>query len=149
MKRFLKWVLYAVIFLAAYYLITSLVGDFSTSVKFDTNDTITISGPRKTSVTVAYEDIDSIELVTLGDPGTAAGGGTSRSYYWGTWKNDEYGTYSLFVSKKSSEAILIKTKDGKVILFNQQDNPTTSNTFKLFEDLLSHSRKSAAAVFPV
>lgn len=137
MKRFLKWLLYAVIFLAVFYAVTAIVGDFSTSVKFGQNEAVTISGPRKTSVTVDYQDIDNIKLVAAGDPGEVVDGGSSRSYYWGTWKNDEYGEYQIFVTKKSSIAILIQTKSGDLILFNQPDDNTTRNTFQMFEGLLN------------
>lgn len=136
MKQFLKYLLYAVIFLAAFYLITLLFGDFQTSVKFGKDDALTVSGPRKTSVTVAYSDIESIDLITLSDPGEKVDGGSSRSYYWGTWKNDEYGEYKLFVNKKSPAAILVRTHAGDIVIFNQGDTVTTENTFKMFSELL-------------
>ncbi|MBE6017879.1 MAG: hypothetical protein E7233_09820 [Lachnospiraceae bacterium] len=138
MKQFLKYLLYAAIFIAAVYLITVLFGDFQTSVKFGKDDALTLTGPRKTSVTVAYDDIESIELITLADPGEKVDGGSSRSYYWGTWKNEEYGEYKLFVSKKTPAAILVKTNAGEIIIFNQGDTVTTENTYKLFGELLDN-----------
>lgn len=137
MKRFLKYLLYAAIFIAAFYLITLLFGDFRTSVRFGKDDTLTLTGPRKTSVTVPYAEIDSIELITLADPGEKIEGGSSRSYYWGTWKNSEYGEYRLFVSKKSPAAILVRTATGDIIIFNQDDAVTTENTYKMFGELLA------------
>lgn len=136
MKQFLKYLLYAAIFIAAFYLITLLFGDFQTSVKFGKDDILTLTGPRKTSVTVPYDDIESIELITLADPGEKIDGGSSRSYYWGTWKNEEYGEYKLFVNKRSPAAILVKTFAGDIIIFNQGDTVTTENTYKMFSELL-------------
>lgn len=138
MKQFLKYLLYAAIFIAAVYLITVLFGDFQTSVKFGKDDALTLTGPRKTSVTVAYDDIESIELITLADPGEKVDGGSSRSYCWGTWKNEEYGVYQLFISKKTPAAILVKTNAGEIIIFNQGDTATTENTYKLFGELLDN-----------
>lgn len=137
MKRFLRYLLYAVIFIAAVYVVTLLVGDFSISVKFGKEDALTINGPRKYSVTVPYEEIESIELISFPDPGEKVDGGSSRSYYWGTWKNEEYGEYQLYVSKKSPSAILVRNVSGDVVIFNQGDDDTTVNTFKLFQDLLA------------
>jgi len=136
MKQFLKYLLYAAIFIAAFYLITLLVGDFQTSVKFGKDDVLTLTGPRKTSVTVPYDDIESIELITLADPGEKIDGGSSRSYYWGTWKNAEYGEYKLFANKRSPTAILVKTFAGNIVIFNQGDTVTTENTYKMFSELL-------------
>lgn len=138
MKQFLKYLLYAAIFIAAVYLVTLLFGDFQTSVKFGKDDALTLTGPRKTSVVVPYADIDSIELITFADPGEKIEGGSSRSYYWGTWKNEEYGEYKLFVSKKTPAAILVKTVAGDIIIFNQGDASTTENTFKLFGEILDN-----------
>jgi len=137
MKQFLKYLLYTVIFLAAFYLITLLFGDFQTSVKFGKDDALTLTGPRKTSVTVPYSDIESVELITLGDSGEKVDGGSSRSYYWGTWKNSEYGEYKLFVTKKSPMAILVKTSAGETVIFNQGDTVTTENTCHMFQELLN------------
>lgn len=136
MKRFLKYLLYAAIFIAAFYLVTLLFGDFRTSVRFGKDDALTLTGPRKTSATVPYADIESIELITLTDPGEKIDGGSSRSYYWGTWKNSMYGEYKLFVSKKSPAAILVRTTAGGIIIFNQDDKVTTENTYQMFRELL-------------
>lgn len=136
MKQFLKYLLYAVIFLAAFYLITLLIGDFQTSVKFGSDNVLTVSGPRKTSAVIPYSDIESIELIALGDPGEKVDGGSSRSYYWGIWKNDTYGEYKLFVNKKSPTAILVRTHAGDIVIFNQGDTATTENTFRMFGELL-------------
>jgi len=140
MKRFLKLLLYAAIFLAIYYLVVSLVGDLSVSVRFGKDDAITLTGPGRSSVSVLYSDIDSIELIPLPAPGEKAGGGSSRSWYWGTWKNEKYGEYSLFASKKSSKGILIRTSDGNVVIFNQESDSDTENTYKMFELLLADLR---------
>lgn len=136
MKRFLKYLLYAAIFIAAFYLVTLLFGDFRMSVRFGKDDALTLTGPRKTSVTVPYADIESIELITLTDPGEKIDGGSSRLYYWGTWKNSMYGEYKLFVSKKSPAAILVRTTAGGIIIFNQDDKVTTENTYQMFRELL-------------
>ena len=105
-------------------------------MKFGKDDALTVSGPGKTSVTVPYEDIENIELITLADPGEKIDGGSSRSYYWGTWKNDAYGEYKLFVNKKSPAAILVRTRAGDIVIFNQGDSATTENTFHMFSELL-------------
>lgn len=138
MKRFLKYLVFAAIFLVAYYTITHLVGDFSISVKFGKDDALAISGPAKSSVTVSYEDIEHIELTELTDPGTKVDGGSNRTCYWGTWSNDRYGECTVFTHKKATQAILIRTRSGETILFNQLDNDTTVNTYRMFSELLEH-----------
>lgn len=138
MNKYLKYLIYIVLFVVGVYLITKYVGDFSTSVQFGRTDSVTISGPEKTSVTVRYSDIESLELITVTDPGEVTDGGSGRRYYWGTWKNDAYGEYTMFVTKKASKAILIRTVSGKIIVFNQDDDVTTENMYSMFTELLAH-----------
>ena len=140
MKRFLKWILFAVLFIVGYYLLNSLTGGLNVSVIFGNGtDVLTLSGPRKTSEIVQYDDIASLELVGLDDPGEAVDdGGSNRKYYWGTWENESYGTYRLFASRKISVAIKLTKSDGSIILFNLESDTTTTNMYSMFTELLAH-----------
>ncbi|MGM9607181.1 MAG: PH domain-containing protein [Oscillospiraceae bacterium] len=113
------------------------VGGTSISPDFG-DDALTFSGPQKFSFTVDYDQIADLELVELTDPGTMLSGGENRSYYWGSWENEAWGTYTLCAAKKIDTAILLTTRDGEYLVFNYQDGDTTQSMLQMFRDLLEH-----------
>ena len=101
-------------------------------------DALTVSGPKKFSFTVDYDQVADLELVELTDPGTLLSGGENRSYFWGSWENEAWGAYTLCASQKIDTAIRLTTRDGESLVFNYQDDDTTKSMLQMFTDLLAH-----------
>lgn len=130
--------------LAAFTVLSRFLGGANITLDFD-EDALTIGGPKKLSVIVEYDRIAGLELVELADTGTLVSGGENRSYSWGTWENDTWGRYTLCAAKKADTAILITTQDGESLVFNYQDDDTTTSIFQMFTELLAHRVETEAA----
>lgn len=124
-------------FLAAFTLLTLLRGDVSVTPKFEETG-LTVVGPKQFSYTVPYDQVASIELVTLEDTGTMRSGDENRNFYWGSWENDAWGQYTLCASKKFNTAILVTTLDGSRLVFNYEGDDTTVSMLQLFSDILEN-----------
>lgn len=133
-----------ILFLAAFTILSRLFGGAGITLDFD-QDALTIGGPKKFSIVVEYDSIDSLELVELTDAGTLISGGENRSYFWGTWENDTWGQYTLCAAKKVDTAILITTQDHELIVFDDYSNDTTAEMFQMFTELLTHRTIPEAA----
>ncbi len=121
--------------LAAFTLLTMLRGDFSVTPRFEETG-LTVIGPKRFSYTVPYDQIASVELVTLDDAGTMLSGGESRSFYWGSWENEAWGRYTLCASRKFDTAILVTARDGGRLVFNYEGEDTTVSMLQMFSDML-------------
>lgn len=108
-------------------------------------DALTVSGPKKFSFTVDYDQVADLELVELTDPGTLLSGGENRSYFWGSWENEAWGAYTLCASKKADTAIRLTTREGESLVFNYQDDDTTKSMLQMFTDLLAHRAETEEA----
>ena len=137
MKNRLTSVLLLILFLVVFTVLSRLFGGAGITLDFD-EDALTAGGPKKFSVVVEYDSIDSLELVELDSAGTLISGGENRSCFWGTWENDAWGQYTLCAAKKADTAILNTTQDHEIIVFNYQNNDTTAEMFQMFTELLTH-----------
>ena len=85
----------------------------------------------------AYEDLSEVALL---DEEYVADrihsyGGISKEF--GTYKNDEYGEhFRLTFSENKHNFIMIKKKDGSVIVFNQKSYNATAELYQTFVEKL-------------
>ena len=144
MKNRLKGYILLILFLAAFTLLASQFGGIGMNVDFG-EDSLTVTGPKKYSFTVDYDQIASLELVELTDAGTMISGGENRSYYWGSWENDTWGRYTLCAAKKTDTAILITMQNDALLVFNYQGDDTTVSISQMFTELLAHRSETQKA----
>lgn len=115
-KAFLGFLAIVVI----YYAVTSFGGGSSASVEFG-QTSMTLHGPQEFSITLDYQQIESLEVVTLPkDLGTVISGGDAFLTSWGERENELWGEYTLFISKKIENAVLITTIGGNTIVYNYE-----------------------------
>lgn len=82
-------------------------------------------------IMIPYEDIEYIEYRDYKDIGTKVSGFGSLKLSLGTFKNDEFGTYTCYVYNHTDSCIVIKTSDDFVVLNSSDDE----NTMELYKDL--------------
>ncbi|MGN1004472.1 MAG: PH domain-containing protein [Oscillospiraceae bacterium] len=133
-----------VLVLVVFLVLTSIFGGTGMNVDFG-EDTLTVTGPKKYSFTVDYDQIASLELAELTEAGTMISGGGNRSYYWGSWENDAWGRYTLCAAKKTETVILITTREDERLAFNYQGSDTTASIFQMFNELLEHRTETETA----
>ncbi|MCI7126902.1 MAG: PH domain-containing protein [Clostridium sp.] len=99
----------------------------SSSVSIDFNDDqIVITGPETTEpISIAYQAIQSVTLLDHYTIGEKLSGIENRRLSYGTFKNDEYGIYSLCAVPSIASVIEIRT-DHNVILFNYESEKVTA-----------------------
>jgi hypothetical protein len=81
--------------------------------------------------TVLVEDITSVQTINSLAVGVRVMGADLITKYSGTFKNDAYGSYKLFIYKNSGSCIEITTTKGVVVL-NQK---TAEDTLSLYENI--------------
>lgn len=136
MNRTIKTFLTVLAIAAAFLALTQLFGDTTVGISFG-DDVMTLTAPRQYTVSVAYDDIRSLELTDSFDTGTALTGSESRRYAWGEWESPQYGRCTLCVSKKIDNAVVITTADGETILFNYESADTTQAIHQMLTELLA------------
>ena len=96
---------------------------------------LTINGAGNTSYTIAYEDIQSVELVYSPDYGTSIDGGKKQMYAYGIWNNESWGEYRLYVNTNIDVCIVI-TEIERVFVFNYINEQTTKDLYNSFLEYL-------------
>lgn len=146
MKNNLKKLNYpiSIVLIIAILIIALMRGNNNISPDFG-DDALTVRAPKEFSFTVAYDEISSIDLVELTDPGDMLSGGNNRSCSWGVWENEAWGQYARCTTAKADTAILITTADGEHFVFSCEDDDTTASLTKAFQDLLASLESEAAA----
>lgn len=98
---------------------------FTTRIGFQGIDGgMRLSGPNQSGITIYFDDITSMSYSSEPDYGEAIDGGVKSNCMYGTWKNDEYGTYLAYTSTRIPGCVWITTKDA-VIAFNYESKDTT------------------------
>lgn len=136
MNRTVKTFLTVLAIAAAFLVFTRLFGDTTVGIAFDDDD-MTLTAPRQFSVTVAYDDIQSLELAEDFAPGTPVTGDESRRCAWGEWECAGRGRCTLCVSKKIDCAVVIHCTDGGQVLFNYESADTTRAIHQMLLDMLA------------
>lgn len=137
-KAFLGFLAIVVI----YYAVTSFGGGSSASVEFG-QTSMTLHGPQEFSITLDYQEIESLEVVTLPkDLGTVISGGDAFLTSWGERENELWDEYTLFISKKIENAVLITTVDGNTIVYNYESEDACEEMITLINAM--KARQEAA-----
>lgn len=125
------------VFIVAFFLLSSLRGQTMVNVSFD-DDTLTLTAPKDYSLVIEYDQVETVDLVDSFDPGTVISGDENRSCRWGTWENSDWGQYTLAVSKKIDNVILLTTATDERIAFNFENETSTAAMHQMFTELLAH-----------
>lgn len=125
------------VFIVAFFLLSSLRGQTTVNVGFD-EDSLTLTAPKEYSLVVDYDQVDTVELVDSFDPGSAVSGDENRGCRWGVWENSNWGQYTMTVSKKIDNAILLTKINGEKVVFNFENETSTASMHQMFTELLAH-----------
>lgn len=131
-----KFLVNILVFVIAILFFSSFLGQ-SVNVNFE-EDELILSAPEDTSLTIAYGQIDTMELVETFDPGTALSGDENRKCRWGEWESDVWGRYTQYTLKKVAPVILLATSDGEIVVFNYESEEATTSMHQMFTELLAH-----------
>lgn len=135
MSERLKNLIWLVVILAAFTIFSTARGGTSTTLDFG-EDNLTVTAPENYTYVVDYDEINNIELVDKFESGAMVSGGETRKYQWGTWKNETWGEYTLCITKRIDNALLISHSDGELLVLNYESDKTTEALLELFNDLL-------------
>lgn len=142
MKSSVKVFLGFLAIVVVYYAVTSFGGGSSASVEFG-QTSMTLHGPQKFSITLDYQEIESLEVVTLPkDLGTVISGGDAFLTSWGERENELWGEYTLFISKKIETAIMITTVEDKILVYNYESEDACEEMITLINAM--KARQEAA-----
>lgn len=106
-------------------------------INFET-DALILDAPNDFSLSIAYDQIEPLELPEQTDSGSVISGDENRRYRWGERENDTWEQYTQFSLKKVDSVILLSTLDGEIVLFNCESEDTTTSMHKMLTDLLAH-----------
>lgn len=85
-------------------------------------------------VTIAYSEIETIELRTELDRGKRTKGLSSSEMKSGNYKNEEFGDYLCATYTSSDVYIVIKRGNEKTVVLNQTDNAATEALFRNIQE---------------
>ncbi len=91
------------------------------------NQSVTIKSALERLV-IDYDEMVKIEKVDSIKAGSRVMGADLIKIYSGTFKNEEYGRYKLYIYKNISDYIVIEYEDGFVV-FNQDTNELTDQLY--------------------
>lgn len=82
-------------------------------------------------MTIAYDDIESMEYLEIDDKGSRTNGFGSARLLMGTFRNDEYGYFTRYSYTKCDTGIAIDLGKSVVVISGNSEE----NTLKLYEEL--------------
>ena len=99
------------------------------------DDSFTVRGSYYGSQTVSYADIDSLELRQDDVPGSRVFGVGSYRLLLGTFRNEEFGTYTRYTYYKPESCIVVRMGE-KVLVLSGKDKAETQ---EIYDQLLTHT----------
>lgn len=124
-----------IIFVVVMICATSFFG-VGARLKYDFGETEVNVTCKAYQVTITYENVKALELVTVHDYGLTTDGGTDSSYRWGEWENEAWGKYTQCTTMNTDFGILLETNDGMMYLLNYEGDRSTEELYELFLGLL-------------
>ena len=94
------------------------------------NSMLGVLGAYGDSIFINLSDIEEVSLVETLDCGEMVEGKETSQLRSGTYKNSEFGEYSLHVYIKSASYIVLHYDGGKVLVFNQSRAKTTEQVYE-------------------
>lgn len=108
----------------------------SNTVKVKFGDTSVAITSSKYNMTISYEDIVSVELADMADPGEKGPDGYDDEILRaGDWTNDAWGEYYICAYLETSKCVVIEVEDGRTMVFSKKNDKTTA---ELYETLLTY-----------
>ena len=101
------------------------------------DDSFTVRGSYYGSQTVSYADIDSLELRQDDVPGSRVFGVGSYRLLLGTFRNEEFGTYTRYTYYKPESCIVVRMGE-KVLVLSGKDKAETQ---EIYDQLLAHTNE--------
>lgn len=99
------------------------------------DDSFTVRGSYYGSQTVSYADIDSLELRQDDVPGSRVFGVGSYRLLLGTFRNEEFGTYTRYTYYKPESCVVVRMGE-KVLVLSGKDKAETQ---EIYDQLLTHT----------
>jgi hypothetical protein len=109
-------------------------------------DALLIQGYKGQEVSIPYGELTRVELTGEVNFGTMINGTDTVRGTSGTWKNDEYGEYSLYINKKVTD-YLVLTTDTQTTVFNYESVNVTDNIYTAFEELMNSKELDGQILF--
>ena len=101
------------------------------------DDSFTVRGSYYGSQTVSYADIESLELRQDDVPGSRVFGVGSYRLLLGTFRNEEFGTYTRYTYYKPESCIVVRMGE-KVLVLSGKDKAETQ---EIYDQLLAHTNE--------
>ena len=99
---------------------------------------LVVSGNSGASVTIAYADIQTIEMREYLDYGTVVDGVDGKKEKSGTWKNEEFGEYRLCVDAKVNSCIVLYM-ESEIQVINIESNESTASLYEAILKLVDNT----------
>lgn len=116
----------------------SIISGGDTMILDFTESTLTMHGVSDFTETMEYSDIESAEYMdSIPETGTMVSGYEKGQYSCGTWENEQYGTYRLFITDKAENCIKLTLTDGSIILFNYIQTYHTQEVYEMLLEFLN------------
>lgn len=127
-------------FIAIAFLLVLVIGYalFNSGEEFDlkfVDDTMVFFAPGQQDVVVRLGDIQSLTLTDSFETGEYISGVDSYQYKFGRWKNNDLGEYTLCAHTSVRSFIILKTKQGTVVL-NEGSSAGTRDFYEALVTLL-------------
>ena len=111
-------------------LIPFAIRDSNNQVKVSFDDTSVYTSSNKYSLTVSYDQIDSVELAVLPEAGEKVEDGYDDDILRaGKWINDTWGEYYITADLDTSNCVVMHLTDGRIFVFSSKDDETTQQHF--------------------
>ena len=101
------------------------------------DDSFTVRGSYYGGQTLSYADIDSLELRQDDVPGSRVFGVGSYRLLLGTFRNEEFGTYTRYTYYKPESCVVVRMGE-KVLVLSGKD---TAETQEIYDQLLAHTNE--------
>lgn len=130
-KRNLIFIIVIFVGVTIYFIARNGSSPYSFSIS---DQTIKLAGSNDYSYSLPISSIKSMELTEIDDYGEAVKDASDRSHICGTYRNDQFGQYDLWVIKKISQVIVITDTDGHVLVINYENARSTQELYKALDE---------------
>ena len=132
----LKHILFALLIFAL--MIPLAIRDSNNQVKVRFSETEVSTSSNRYSMTVRYDEIESVELTALPDAGEKVENGYDDDILRaGYWRNDVWGEYHITADLDASVCVVMHLKDSRIFVFSSKDDATTQQHFETLQSHLS------------
>ncbi len=115
---------------------------FTGNIKVSCDDTaIEINADYCSDTKIDYSQIDTVEYRKEFDIGIRASGFGSARLQMGIFKNDEFGSYTLY-SYSAAEEFIVIASDGKILVIGMKDSSETQAIYNTISDKIGEKQNS-------